>query len=90
MNYIVFDLEWNQSPGGKKYSNSRLPFDRLSPCLSAGAGIRLAPPHGQHAHYAAYVDELSAPDLLLEISFGAPWPYQHPAGSFWTGPLSDD
>ena len=21
MNYIVFDLEWNQSPGGKKYSN---------------------------------------------------------------------
>ena len=27
MNYIVFDLEWNQSPGGKKYSNSRLPFE---------------------------------------------------------------
>ena len=29
MNYIVFDLEWNQSPGGKKYSNSRLPFEIL-------------------------------------------------------------
>ena len=27
MNYIIFDLEWNQSPGGKKYSNSRLPFE---------------------------------------------------------------
>lgn len=27
MNYIVFDLEWNQSPGGKKFSNSRLPFE---------------------------------------------------------------
>lgn len=27
MNYIVFDLEWNQSPGGKKYANSRLPFE---------------------------------------------------------------
>ncbi len=29
MNYIVFDLEWNQSPGGKKYSNSRLPFEMI-------------------------------------------------------------
>lgn len=27
MNYIVFDLEWNQSPGGKKYSNQKLPFE---------------------------------------------------------------
>ena len=27
MNYIVFDLEWNQSPGGKRWSNSRLPFE---------------------------------------------------------------
>lgn len=27
MNYIVFDLEWNQSPDGKKKSNSRLPFE---------------------------------------------------------------
>ena len=27
MDYIVFDLEWNQSPGGKKSSNSRLPFE---------------------------------------------------------------
>lgn len=27
MNEIVFDLEWNQSPGGKKYANSRLPFE---------------------------------------------------------------
>lgn len=27
MNYIVFDLEWNQSPEGKKASNSRLPFE---------------------------------------------------------------
>ena len=27
MNYIVFDLEWNQSPGGKKDSNIRLPFE---------------------------------------------------------------
>lgn len=27
MNYIVFDLEWNQSPNGKKYSNKKLPFE---------------------------------------------------------------
>jgi DNA polymerase III epsilon subunit-like protein len=27
MNYVVFDLEWNQSPNGKKFSNSRLPFE---------------------------------------------------------------
>lgn len=27
MNYIVFDLEWNQSPGGKKNSDSHLPFE---------------------------------------------------------------
>ena len=27
MNYIVFDLEWNQSPGGKKFANRRLPFE---------------------------------------------------------------
>lgn len=27
MNYIVFDLEWNQSPNGKKYENARLPFE---------------------------------------------------------------
>jgi len=27
MNYIVFDLEWNQSPAGKRYSNKRLPFE---------------------------------------------------------------
>lgn len=27
MNFIVFDLEWNQSPAGKKFSDSRLPFE---------------------------------------------------------------
>lgn len=27
MDYIIFDLEWNQSPAGKKYSNQRLPFE---------------------------------------------------------------
>lgn len=27
MDYIVFDLEWNQSPDGKKGANSRLPFE---------------------------------------------------------------
>ena len=27
MNYIVFDLEWNQSPGGKEKENPRLPFE---------------------------------------------------------------
>ncbi len=27
MNYIVFDLEWNQSPQGKQFSNPRLPFE---------------------------------------------------------------
>lgn len=27
MNYIVLDLEWNQAPGGKSYSNKNLPFE---------------------------------------------------------------
>lgn len=27
MNYIVFDLEWNQNPAGKKTRNDRLPFE---------------------------------------------------------------
>lgn len=27
MNYIVFDLEWNQSPGGKIGSNEQIPFE---------------------------------------------------------------
>ena len=27
MNYIVFDLEWNQSPDGKKCTNKKLPFE---------------------------------------------------------------
>lgn len=27
MNYIIFDLEWNQSPDGKKHENKQLPFE---------------------------------------------------------------
>ena len=27
MNYIVFDLEWNQCPYGKDKENQRLPFE---------------------------------------------------------------
>ena len=27
MNYIVFDLEWNQCPGGKKGANKKIPFE---------------------------------------------------------------
>lgn len=27
MNFIVFDLEWNQCPQGKKYENPKLPFE---------------------------------------------------------------
>lgn len=27
MNYVVFDLEWNQCPDGKKHSDSHLPFE---------------------------------------------------------------
>ena len=27
MNYIVFDLEWNQSPNGKEDSVDHLPFE---------------------------------------------------------------
>ena len=29
MNYIVFDLEWNQCPYGKEQENRRLPFEIL-------------------------------------------------------------
>lgn len=29
MNYIVFDLEWNQCPDGKQYENHDLPFEVL-------------------------------------------------------------
>ena len=27
MNYIVFDLEWNQCPYGKERENDKLPFE---------------------------------------------------------------
>ena len=27
MNYIVFDLEWNQSPNGKEFEEKGLPFE---------------------------------------------------------------
>ena len=27
MNYIIFDLEWNQSPEGKSGSDERMPFE---------------------------------------------------------------
>lgn len=27
MNYIVIDLEWNQSPKGKEYENTKIPFE---------------------------------------------------------------
>ena len=27
MNYIVFDLEWNQCPYGKGQENERIPFE---------------------------------------------------------------
>ena len=27
MNYIVFDLEWNQSSGGRDFENPRMPFE---------------------------------------------------------------
>ena len=27
MNYIVFDLEWNQCPYGKEQENERIPFE---------------------------------------------------------------
>lgn len=27
MNYIIFDLEWNQSSGGREYENPRMPFE---------------------------------------------------------------
>ena len=27
MNYIVFDLEWNQNPDGRRHPDSRLPFE---------------------------------------------------------------
>ena len=30
MNYIVFDLEWNQNPSGKKTRNDRLPFEIIA------------------------------------------------------------
>ena len=29
MNYIVFDLEWNQAPAGRGRPNPKLPFEIL-------------------------------------------------------------
>ena len=30
MNYIVFDLEWNQCPYGKGQENERIPFEIIA------------------------------------------------------------
>ena len=41
MNYIVFDLEWNQCPYGKDQENERIPFEILEmnhPCLHFSGG----------------------------------------------------
>ena len=33
MNYVVFDLEWNQCPYGKEREVRRLPFEIIEICL---------------------------------------------------------
>ena len=39
MNYIVFDLEWNQSPGGRYRENPKLPFEILQAGFGAAVSV---------------------------------------------------
>ena len=62
MNYIVFDLEWNQSPGGKKYSNSRLPFE----IIEAATHGDITAINSVLAHFEGYIATLATCTLYDE------------------------
>ena len=60
MNYIIFDLEWNQSPRGKEQSVSGVPFE----IIEFGA-IRLNEKHKETGRFHAFVK----PKLYKELHF---------------------
>ena len=92
MNYIVFDLEWNQSPGGKKSSNRRLPFEiieigavKMNECLETTDSFqRLIKPEVYNwihdsIHEVIHVD-------YKDLMDGTPFPQAVEEFFAWCGP----
>lgn len=63
MNYIVFDLEWNQSPGGKVSSEESLPFE----IIQIGA-VKLDEHMQEQGEFSAYVCPVAYHRLHKKIS----------------------
>ena len=63
MNYIVFDLEWNQSPGGKSTSEAMMPFE----IIQIGA-VKLDENLNEQGEFSAYVCPVAYDKLHRKIS----------------------
>lgn len=63
MDYIVFDLEWNQSPGGKAMSEASLPFE----IIQIGA-VKLDEDFNVQGEFSAYVCPVVYNKLHKKIS----------------------
>ena len=95
MNYIVFDLEWNQCPGGKEKENKKLPFeiiqigavkldDQWEECGQFQEKIRPRVYHSFHRH----TQEVLHMDMK---AFRKARPFYEVIPSFleWCGPMED-
>jgi inhibitor of KinA sporulation pathway (predicted exonuclease) len=63
MNYIVFDLEWNQSPNGKMSSEEMMPFE----IIQIGA-VKLDEQMQEQGEFSAYVSPVAYHKLHRKIS----------------------
>ena len=95
MNYIVFDLEWNQCPGGKEKENKKLPFeiiqigavkldDQWEECGQFQEKIRPRVYHSFHRH----TQEVLHMDMK---AFRKARPFYEVIPSFleWCGPMEE-
>lgn len=92
MNYIVFDLEWNQSPGGKADSVEHLPFEiieigavKLDSCLQElGQFHRLIQPQVyREMHFKS--SEVTHMDIDRLLKEGVSFPEAMKAFMEWCG-----
>jgi inhibitor of KinA sporulation pathway (predicted exonuclease) len=63
MNYIIFDLEWNQSPGGKSSSEAMMPFE----IIQIGA-VKLDENMSELGEFSAYICPVAYHKLHRKVS----------------------
>ena len=63
MNYIVFDLEWNQSPSGKAAEQSIMPFE----IIQIGA-VKLDENFEEQGEFSAYIIPVAYRKLHRKVS----------------------